>query len=88
MAMNAANPQVATPRIQVITANTAAALQAAVDVKTNALNKTINAPGKGQTIGPVVAGTIKVSEPRLSVDGNNTTTYYASVMWTEFVTPS
>lgn len=102
------NTQVLTPKTLTITAADAAALNTAINVQTNILNKTLRIPAQQSnttaaptqqvpnpvagtityyTSGNVENGSIVVTATRVYV-ANNVPTFYATVQWNEYVTPS
>lgn len=87
------NQKVATPKIFGITADTVTALATAVDTKVNTLNTQLNNPsvnattGQANTPGAVDAGSIVVSDMRVTINGN-TPVYYCTVHWIELIAPT
>jgi uncharacterized membrane protein YvlD (DUF360 family) len=81
-------PQGATPKVAFYSGVTAAAVLALVNAQVNTLMKTLNAPLYGQTMGAVVAGSISVAPIGVTFDSNNAQTWFTTVSWTEFITPS
>ncbi len=100
--------EVLTPKTLTIEGATPAALNTAINVQTNVLNKTLRTPAQAtnttaaptvqtpnplpgsityRTSGGVLNGSIEVSQTRAWV-ANNVATYFATVSWMEWVTPT
>lgn len=81
--------KVLTPKSKTLSAATSTLLDTAVATQVNTLIQQYLDPGAtGATVGDVENGSIVLGENRVSIDSNNATTWYATVLWNQWVIPT